>query len=59
MRLAIISLAVLTGLIAGSQTASAQSYKWCGISSATSARECGFTSRRQCRATYRQCVRNY
>jgi hypothetical protein len=58
MRSTIISLAVLTGLIAGIQTASAQSYKWCGINTASSARECGFTTRKQCRATYRQCVRN-
>ena len=53
MRLAIISLAVLTGLIAGIQMASAQSYSWCGVNSATGARECSFTSRSQCRALSR------
>jgi hypothetical protein len=58
MRLTVISLAVLTGLIAGGQAASAQSYKWCGINSSSGARECSFTSRSQCRLTFRRCSRN-
>jgi hypothetical protein len=57
MRLTIISLAIFTGLIAGSQTAAARSHTWCGLSSTTGDRECSFTSRKQCRASFRQCSR--
>jgi hypothetical protein len=59
MRFTIISVVVLIALIAVSETASARSYKWCGLNSATGDRECSFTSRAQCRSSFRQCTRNY
>ena len=51
MKLVLAALAVVAATAALDGSAQAQNYPWCAIYSAFGARNCGFTTFDQCRAT--------
>ena len=51
MKLVLTALAVVAATAALNGSAQAQNYPWCAIYSAFGARNCGFTTFEQCRAT--------